>query len=194
LIAKKYGTSVSQLVQANNLGNTPVLTLGRSLIIPMSGLTPPNAAGGREAARESRSASGTARSLKDTAPRQSQTKALQVTSYTVRAGDTLAKIAARYHTTVEKLKSLNHLSSTRLLVGKRLVVSQPAVSTASNAPSNSPAGNKKVVHQVRQGETLNEIATTYKTSVDAILSWNESEDLSVIHPGDRITIFLGDDN
>src|SRR2546425_12431675 len=41
LIAKKYGTSASQLVQANNLGKTPVLKLGRSLIIPMSGVTPP---------------------------------------------------------------------------------------------------------------------------------------------------------
>jgi LysM repeat protein len=49
-----------------------------------------------------------------------------------------------------------------------------------------------VIHQVKQGETLNQIASTYKTSVDAIISWNESDDLSVIHPGDRITIFLGD--
>jgi len=47
---------------------------------------------------------------------------------------------------------------------------------------------------VREGETLYQIATTYHTSVNAILSWNESEDLSVIHPGDRITILLGDDN
>ena len=40
VIAKKYGTTVAQLVQANNLGKTPVLKAGRSLIIPMSGATP----------------------------------------------------------------------------------------------------------------------------------------------------------
>ena len=62
------------------------------------------------------------------------------------------------------------------------------------AASAGPGAIQKVIHQVRQGETLDQIATTYKTSVDAILSWNESEDLSVLHPGDRITIFLGDNN
>jgi LysM repeat protein len=65
---------------------------------------------------------------------------------------------------------------------------------ATRASGRSAPRAKKVIHQVRQGETLDKIATTYKTSVDAILSWNESEDLSVIHPGDRITIFLGDSN
>jgi LysM repeat protein len=78
-------------------------------------------------------------------------------------------------------------------VGKRLIISQPAAATASNQPKSSGSG-KKVIHEVREGETLNKIATTYKTSVDAILSWNESEDLSVLHPGDRISIFVGDDN
>jgi membrane-bound lytic murein transglycosylase D len=180
LIAKKYGTTTSQLVQANNLGKTPVLKVGRSLIIPMSGVTPPP-----QLAAAKTSGSRTTNRPASTAGR--------VTAYTVRPGDTLAKIAARYSMSVEKLKSLNHLTSTRLAVGKRLVISQPAATTASNSPNSSGSG-KKVVHQVRQGETLDKIATTYKTSVDAILSWNESEDLSVIHPGDRITIFLGDDN
>jgi membrane-bound lytic murein transglycosylase D len=178
VIAKKYGTTPSQLIQANNLGKTPVLKVGRSIIIPMSGATPP----------QQLSAAKTA------SPRTGfTTGSAQTTSYIVQPGDTLSKIAARYHTTVEKLQSLNHLSSTRLAVGKRLIISQPVVTTASSSPANSTA-TKKVIHQVRQGETLDKIATTYKTSVDAILSWNESEDLSVIHPGDRITIFLGDDN
>ena len=182
LIARKYGTTPSQLVQANNLGKTPVLKVGRSLIIPMSGVTPPPQLSAAKSSGPRTTAARTA------------SAAAQTTSYTVRPGDTLAKIATRYHTSVEKLKSMNHLSTTRLTVGKRLVISQTAVSTASNSPSNSAASSKKVIHQVRQGETLDKIATTYKTSVDAIRSWNESEDLSVIHPGDRITIFLGDDN
>jgi len=123
-----------------------------------------------------------------------------VSSYTVRAGDTLSKIATHFNITVEQLKSWNHLTSSRLVVGRRLIVghqlAQAASTGASSGPSTRSGGAKakKVIHQVRQGETLDKIATTYKTSVDAILSWNESEDLSVIHPGDRITIFLGDMN
>jgi membrane-bound lytic murein transglycosylase D len=176
VIAKKYGTTVAQLSQANSLGKTPVLKVGLSLIIPMSGVTPPP----QQASASTRSIAGGTKSVVSATTRT-------ITSYTVRAGDTLGKIAARFNTTVDKLKSLNNLTTTRLAVGKKLVVSAAPAQAASNPPAT-----KKVIHQVQRGETLDRIATTYKTSVDAIISWNESEDLSVIHPGDRITIFLGD--
>ncbi|HSU87344.1 MAG TPA: LysM peptidoglycan-binding domain-containing protein, partial [Terriglobia bacterium] len=183
LIARKYGTSVTQLVEANNLGKTPVLKVGRSLIIPMSGGTPPpRIAAGQTQQRAARTAAATTTTTTTTASR--------VTSYTVRPGDTLSKIATHFNTSVEKLRSWNHLTSSRLTVGRKLVVAQPSPRLASNGG----IGAKKVIHRVRQGETLDKIATTYNTSVDAILSWNESEDLTVIHPGDRITIFLGDGN
>jgi membrane-bound lytic murein transglycosylase D len=170
LIAKKYGTTPADLVQANNLGKIPVLKTGQTLIIPMSGVNPP------EPAQATARASSSSRS---TAARVASA------SYTVRTGDTLGKIAAHFNTTVDKLKALNHLTTTSLAVGRKLVVSGQPVQTAAT---------KKVIHQVKQGETLERIATTYKTSVNAIISWNESEDLSVIHPGDLITIFLGRQN
>ncbi len=160
-IARKYATTGEELAQANNLGAKRVLRAGQSLIIPMSGISP-----------IVKVASG----AKSTSP-------VKTVTYVVHRGDTLAGIATRFHTSADKLKTLNHLSSAHLTVGKKLLVTQPA-QTAS----------RKVVHQVRQGETLDRIATTYKTSVDAILSWNETNDLSVIHPGDRITIFVGDNN
>jgi LysM repeat protein len=110
------------------------------------------------------------------------------TSYTVRRGDTLAKIAARFNISVESLKTWNRLSTARLTVGKKLVVAeQPAPTAAADRPAS-----RQVVHKVQPGETLVKIATAYKTSVDAILSWNKKNDLSVIHPGDQITIFLGE--
>ena len=165
-IARKYGTSIAQLALANDLGNQKVLRVGQSLIVPMSGITPPQPA--------SKSVSA--------AP-------VRKTTYIVRRGDTLSKIAATFHTSVEKLKAWNHLRSTRLAVGEKLVVAEGTLQTTSSSP---PA--KKLVHQVRQGETLGRIATTYNTSVDAILSWNDANDLSVLHPGDRITIFLGENN
>ena len=172
-IARKYGSTVAEISQANHFGKTPILRVGQSLVIPMSGVAPSRVA----------SSVGTS---SDQPPR-SRTASLstRTTFYTVRAGDTLFKIAGRFNTTVDKLKAWNHLTSNRLTVGSKLVVSgTPVRAAASNA--------KKVVHQVKQGETLDRIATTYNTSVDAILSWNETEDLSVIHPGDRITIFLAD--
>jgi peptidoglycan lytic transglycosylase D len=172
-IGRKYGTTVAEISQANRLGKTPVLRIGQSLVIPMSGVAP------------SRVASSLETSPEESRRSQNASLSARTTWYTVRAGDTLTRIAARFNTTVEKLKSWNHLTSNSLTVGRKLVVSPtPVRAAARNA--------KKVIHQVKQGETLDRIATTYKTSVDAILSWNETEDLSVLHPGDRITIFLAD--
>jgi LysM repeat protein len=42
--------------------------------------------------------------------------------YTVRKGDNLGKIAAKFHTTVSKLKKLNHLRSDFIREGQRLRV------------------------------------------------------------------------
>jgi membrane-bound lytic murein transglycosylase D len=172
-IARKYGSTVAEIAQANHFGKTPALRVGQSLVIPMSGVAPSLVSSSVERQGRPQTASTAQRTTTNTA------------WYTVRAGDTLFRIAARFNTTVDKLKSWNHLTSNRLTVGTKLLVSaMPVRAAARNAT--------KVVHQVKQGETLDRIATTYKTSVDAILSWNETEDLSVLHPGDRITIFLAD--
>jgi membrane-bound lytic murein transglycosylase D len=110
-------------------------------------------------------------------------------NYTVKKGDSLSKIAAQFGVSVADLQRWNKLTSTALAVGKNLVVGDPAppVQQASKATPNT----RQVVHEVRAGETLGRIAQTYNTTVEAIRSWNGRNDLSVIHPGDRITIFLG---
>ena len=166
-IARKYSSNVTELRQANNLKNKQLLRVGQSLIIPMSGVPPTQVAS-------------------RTTPKGTSGPA--AASYTVRRGDTLGKIAARFKVSVESLKTWNQLSSTRLTIGKKLIVAERPVRTAA---VESP-GSQPVVHKVRPGDTLLKIATAYKTSVDAILSWNKKNDLSVIHPGDQITIFRGE--
>jgi len=178
-IAKKYGSSVIELKQANNLRAKPVLRAGQSLIIPMSGINPPQVAS-----------------------KSARTKAVgksagAITAYTVRKGDTLTKIAARFKVSVASLKTWNHLSTAGVTVGKKLVVAEPlqrasADRPASPATSGTRSAPRPVVHKVKPGDTLVSIASTYRTSVDAILSWNKENDLSVIHPGDQITIYLGE--
>jgi LysM repeat protein len=74
-------------------------------------------------------------------------------------------------------------------VGQTLVLGEPQ--TAVSGPDASAENARKVVHKVQVGETLGRIAQTYKATVEAIRSWNGRNDLSVIHPGDQITIFVG---
>jgi membrane-bound lytic murein transglycosylase D len=161
---------VSELTQANNLTSKTALVPGRSLIIPMSGMNPPAAVSTQNTAKKT-SPSGTATS-----------------SYTVRKGDNLSDIATRFHVTVNDLKKWNKLTSNQIVAGKKLIVAQaPVVAVSAQEP-------RKVVHQVLKGETLVKIASEYKTTVNNILSWNKRNDLSVLHPGDQITIFVTSTN
>jgi len=182
VIAKKYGASVTELRQANNLTATSVLVVGQSLIIPMSGINPPKPAASVTPAVQTVNSKST-----DSTKPAASVKTTLNSVYTVRKGDNLSDIAARFHVTVSDLKKWNKLSSNQIAVGKKLTVAQAAAASASVEPH-------KVVHEVQKGDTLGKIATAYKTTVDNILSWNKRNDLSVLHPGDQITIFVSGAN
>jgi len=143
-IARTYGMTVTQLSQANNLGKKPVLRVGQSLVIPLSGVTPPRIGAGSKPATTTSSASAGTKvaATKPSAPATTQPGTVKSVFYTVRPGDTLVKIATRFNTTVEKLKAWNHLTSTQLSVGKRLLVSSPTTQAKADA------GPAKVVHEV----------------------------------------------
>ena len=58
--------------------------------------------------------------------------------YTVRKGDTLARIARRCGVSVASLKKLNGLSSNTILVGQVLVIRTPRGNTPSITPAPTP--------------------------------------------------------
>ncbi|MCS7038746.1 MAG: LysM peptidoglycan-binding domain-containing protein [Caldilineales bacterium] len=78
----------------------------------------------------------------------------------VRAGETLAGIAARYGTTVAELMRLNSLRNPDLIyVGQRLLI-RPGTTADER------------VHIVRRGQTLGSIARAYGVSVDDLRAAN----------------------
>ncbi|MBX5475662.1 MAG: M23 family metallopeptidase [Clostridia bacterium] len=107
-IAARYGVSVKALAAANHLANVNLLRVGQELLVPLE-------AGG--ATRETaRLAAGTARAA-------SSIQRAMAASYTVRPGDTLAAIAARFHTSVRELARLNGIADPdRLSAGQQLTV------------------------------------------------------------------------
>lgn len=54
------------------------------------------------------------------------TPAKSSTTYVVKSGDTLTRIARSHHTTVKAIKSLNKLTTDRIAVGLKLKLPQPA--------------------------------------------------------------------
>lgn len=102
-IARKYGLSVADLMQANQMRSTR-LSINQTLILP------------------TRPASGLPSTVSSTARASAPRTTSRPTTYSVRRGDTLIGIAQRFATTVSEIKRLNNLSSDRIVVGARLTV------------------------------------------------------------------------
>lgn len=107
-IAGRFGTSTDALARLNHIANPNLIRVGQVLSIPVQG-----SAG--------------------TAPPPPPP-----THYTVRRGDTLGRIAARFHTSVEALARLNHLADPNLIrVGQVLQIAGSAVNTSGDKRPSS---------------------------------------------------------
>lgn len=116
-IAAKHGTTYQKIMSLNNLSNTNIYP-GQKLKVSGTAST-----GG------SSSSGGTSSG--------------STTTYTVKSGDSLSAIAARYGTTYQKIMSLNGLSNTNIYPGQKLKVSG-AASTGGSGSSGSTGYNTPI--------------------------------------------------
>lgn len=130
-IAQRFGVSVDALKSANNLTSN-TLQIGQVLKIPSSTPTPPTPPTGE-------------------------------TIYTVKAGDTLYKIAQNFGVTVKELIDLNNLGSTVLSVGQKLRIP---------GGNNGTGGGTTTSYTVKSGDSLWKIAQNFGVSVDDIIRAN----------------------
>lgn len=84
--------------------------------------------------------------------------------HTVRKGESLGKIASKYHTSVSNLKAWNHLHSTNLRVGQKLIVKKGTTVKVPN-PNAKPAAQdtSKVATQVTVTDSLSATKDTVAT-------------------------------
>jgi len=160
-VARSYHTTSRSIAEANSLDGKE-LEAGTKLIIPV--------AAGRyvEAVAYSR----------------------RLTRYRVRRGDTLTSVAEDFGIPVVRLRRWNPRVGNKLRPGTVLYLHRPlapgegeVVSThgrtkykrssklRTSASANN-SGNKKILHKVRQGETLYSIANQYNTTVAALRRTN----------------------
>ncbi|HYE30028.1 MAG TPA: LysM peptidoglycan-binding domain-containing protein [Methylomirabilota bacterium] len=135
-IAKLHNTTVGAVAKANPSVNPAKLKVGQRIQVPVG--SPGSAISGTG----SGSTPGTA-----TANGQSNGNGA-TSSYTVKAGDTLTKIAQRNGTTVKAIRQANNLRTDRVNVGQKLKIparngggnngSAPAAAPASTAPLVEP--------------------------------------------------------
>jgi len=178
-VAGKYHLARSQLAKANGLKADASIRIGQKLIIPGRA-----AAGGPNA---------------EAAP-AAENATYDVTTYKVKAGDSLRLIARHNGTTVAALKSLNHLKGDTVRLGQQLKIpaggapastapaaeATTAPDTVTPEPVKGPGG--RVTYTVKAGEKLSTIARKYGVTVGEIATANNIADPSKIRAGQQLVI------
>lgn len=164
-IASRYNTTVNQIVSLNQLSNPNLIYVGQVLKLKNSQTT------------NSSSSSS------------SSTAATTVSTYTVKAGDTLSAIASRYSTSSSTLASLNSLSNPNLIyVGQVLKVSSNASTSSSTSSSANSTVTTAASYTVKAGDTLSAIAAKYGTTYQALASTNSISNPNDIYVGQVIKV------
>jgi LysM repeat protein len=108
--------------------------------------------------------------------------------YTVRQGDTLAGIAARYGTTIASLMASNGISDpNRIYAGQQLIISYGVTGSVTGGVT-TPVTGSGTIHVVAAGETLAIIAARYGTTWSAIAAANGLANANFIYSGQRLVI------
>lgn len=105
--------------------------------------------------------------------------------YVVKKGDTLWSIARAYGLTVDKLKSLNNLTSNNLTIGDSLIVKD----SSGNSDNSSSADNNKY-YIVKKGDSLYSIARSNNMTVDKLKSLNNLTS-NILSIGQKLIISRG---
>jgi membrane-bound lytic murein transglycosylase D len=155
-IARRYRTSIRSIMRANNMRRT-LIRVGQRLKIPQRGYTTVARASTRPSAPP---ASG---------------------NHYVRKGDSLWIIARRYGTTVQEIKSLNHMRSNHLVIGQILKI--PGFKTQP-----LPDTNKLSVYSVKNGDSPYTIAAKHNMALERLLTINRLTSRSKIYPGQKLYI------
>lgn len=160
LIARKYRVSVNQLMSWNSMRST-MIRPGQKLVVYSSG-APMAQAGEKPVMRSNTS-----------------------TTHTVKSGENLGLIAKKYKCSVTDLREWNNINSSVIRPGQKLRVYPPAEQTAQSATSDG----KFLIHTVRNGDTLWDIAREYDgVTVEQIKRLNHLTNASRIKPGQKLKI------
>jgi len=118
-------------------------------------------------------------------PSPSATATLVPDKYTVKPGDTLIEIAAKYKISVQAIMTANGMKDEKIRVGDVLLIPRPTPTpppptrTSTPVSQDSPptaatlAASGVIYHTVQSGDTLIAIAATYGTTVDALRIANQ---------------------
>ena len=202
-LANRHGTTVARIISANNLNSNGMIRIGQHLSIP--GSSSGSSSGGSSSGGSSSGSTGSSSGGSSSSSSGSSSNSSSSRTHTVRAGETVSHLAARYGTSVSSIVSANSLGSNALIrIGQRLTI--PGSSSGSSSAGSSSAGSSSgstgsssggsssgsgnasaTTYTVKAGDTLTRIGRQHNVSIGRLVSANNLTG-SMIRVGQRLTI------
>ncbi len=169
-IAKNHNISLQELKSLNNL-NSDLIFAGQ--VLKVSGQV------------------SSSQSSTNTSQSSNQTQTSGNGTYTVKAGDSLYRIAKNHNISLQELKNLNNLSSNLIMPGQVLKVSgqvsssQPSTNTSQSSNQTQTSGNG--TYTVKAGDSLYRIAVNHNMSLQELKNLNNLSS-NLIMPGQVLKV------
>jgi len=176
-IARRHHTTVSELKRRNGLHGS-MIRAGATLMVP--------------SASQHFTRYVLSQSMR-TASTQNQSHGARKVRVRVQHGDTLWGLARLYHVSVAKIASWNGMAPRDPLhVGQKLVIWKKAgAQVARHRGKRYPVSAVRRIHYVvHRGDSLSSISDHFNVSLHKLAHWNSLSLSSVLHPGQRLTLFV----
>lgn len=118
--------------------------------------------------------------------------------YKIKSGDSLIRIANKFHTTPELIAQVNNVKGTSIRAGKHLLIPVAAQALDDYILSQDQRLAKtqqrkqsgtKITHLVKSGDNLWDLSRKYRVSHKSIAKWNGMAPRDVIKPGQKLVIW-----
>ena len=121
--------------------------------------------------------------------KEKKTEDFLVVEYTVKKGDNLSRIASKYRVKIQDITSMNKISDKKYLQpGQILQIPMQGYDEYMQTVLSSNK-TKKILYEVKSGDTISELAERFRTSQKKIKTWNGIRD-DQIYIGRKLTIYV----
>ncbi len=133
-------------------------------------------------------------------------KKFRGTPYRVKRGEALSNVAKKFGTSTLVLQAINHLGEGAVLhegdsiylpasvpaapVKAKIVRTNKPALISSQQNSSLPSNGRKIIYEVKSGDTLWDIAKNFNIPINHLRRWNGLGRHSVIRPGDKLVLAI----
>lgn len=164
LIAERHDITHEELAALNNIPSNSSLAVGQNIKVPADKVTEAVVASDRDNSRSKQK--------------------VNTTTYTVKSGDNLSKIASQFNSSNEDIGKLNKISANAMVsVGQKLTVPDTEVAKEIEKPTS---------YRVQSGDTLSEVAAKFDLTPKQLAELNNLKTSSNLIKGSTLSLIADD--